>query len=299
MLANQLSRFGTPIFVMVSGYLLINSTLASKPLLFYRQRLNRLFIPLIFWNIFYYLLDKLSGNHPIGVIDFLHYFYQGGAYYHLYFLPLILGLYFITPLLNKAIKIIPLKFIVPPLLILSQIYLYGYTWLGWPQFNKIFSWFIPYIGYYLAGVWVATLSLRRIWPLVIIITIFSLLIASFFDSELIMRFGLGNRGTFPSQRLSLLIAIPSLVIFYSILKIPQSLISRFYLPTLAKLANLTFGVYLIHPAVISIFQLPRPAFAFLASHPLIWLFFVFSATIVLSFYLSSVFKRLPILSRLV
>lgn len=132
-------RWGTPVFIMVSGYLLLGKD-KYTPAEFYRRRLKRLLIPFLFWNLFYYFIYTGLNGVARTPIDFLNRFISGGTFYHLYFLYLILGLYFITPFLNKYVLPSPkLGKITISLVTLSFIYVSLYTWLGFPQLNNIFT----------------------------------------------------------------------------------------------------------------------------------------------------------------
>ncbi|MCL4384600.1 acyltransferase family protein [Patescibacteria group bacterium] len=298
MVLNQIPRFGTPLFVMISGYLLLNSRRLINVKDFYRRRLNRLLLPFLAWNIIYYLLDKLTGARVLDLSEFFERFYNGGTYYHLYFLDLILGLYLITPLLQKVITKPIFTLLVPVLLFLSNAYLIATTWFWWPQLNQLPTWFILYIGYYLAGIWAS----RRQWGtsrwLLLLIPL-CLFLATVGDYHFISRFGLTDQGAFLSHRLSLLTAIPSLIIFFFLIRAPSSFLSILKIFPLDKLANLTMGVYLIHPAIIDIFLLVHPFASLLSTHPYYWFVLTILSTIILSFTLVRLFKTLPLLSRLV
>ena len=298
MILNELFRFGTPLFVMISGYLLLQSDSLNHLKTFYRRRLNRLLLPFIVWNIFYYLLDKLSGARALDLGEFFSRFYDGGTYYHLYFLQLILGLYLVTPILKKTITQPYFTVLVPLLLILSNLYLMATTWFGWPQLNQLPTWFILYIGYYLAGVWLSQRSWTGKWWLLFLIPL-CLALAIYGDHRFILIFGLNDQGTFLSHRLSLLTALPALIIFYFLLRLPAAILSFIKTLPLLSLANLSMGVYLIHPVLIDIFLLIKPLYALINIHPYYWFFLTIISTITLSFILVRLFKSFPILSHLV
>jgi len=51
---NSYSRWPTLVFIMVSGYLLLNSSKVGNVKEFYKRRLDKILIPLVFWFTFYY-----------------------------------------------------------------------------------------------------------------------------------------------------------------------------------------------------------------------------------------------------
>lgn len=50
---DSISRWGVPVFVMVSGALLLDTSKQEGILTFYKKRLSKIFIPIIFWTAFY------------------------------------------------------------------------------------------------------------------------------------------------------------------------------------------------------------------------------------------------------
>ncbi|WP_415186318.1 acyltransferase family protein [Shimwellia blattae] len=64
---NSFARWCVPVFIMLSGYLLLHKEEGFY--VFYRKRLSRILIPLIFWS-FFYLLWNFT----------IHYFKWGGGY---------------------------------------------------------------------------------------------------------------------------------------------------------------------------------------------------------------------------
>ena len=47
------ARWCVPVFVMISGYLLLSPEKNYTTLDFYKKRINRIIIPLIFWTVFF------------------------------------------------------------------------------------------------------------------------------------------------------------------------------------------------------------------------------------------------------
>ena len=142
-------QIGVPLFFMLSGAFLLAQPI-EKPSTFYRKRLPRLLIPLAVWLPLYYLYFWIKGAD---VAEYaLHLFWAKG-YFHLWFLPPLLGLYLVTPLLRKLIERVSrsrhLTLIALALLLLEVI---GSLFLFVYQVElPIPILFIPYLGYYLLG----------------------------------------------------------------------------------------------------------------------------------------------------
>ena len=101
-IADAFSRWCVPIFVMVSGALLLSRSSDLQPLEFYRRRMGRLFAPLMFWSLFYLLLSSYEngGFDPNLVANSI---LQGQPYYHLWYLYMVVGLYLVTPLISQFV----------------------------------------------------------------------------------------------------------------------------------------------------------------------------------------------------
>lgn len=58
-LYDSLVRWCVPVFVMISGALLLSPEKAEPLGLFYKKRASRILFPLVFWSLFYMLWDFL------------------------------------------------------------------------------------------------------------------------------------------------------------------------------------------------------------------------------------------------
>jgi peptidoglycan/LPS O-acetylase OafA/YrhL len=107
---NHAVRFAVPLFIIISGFLLCWTDRDDTFLPaweFYIKRLHRILWPYIIWTCLYSLLNAyLSGLHnPIFFLITLgKNLLWGTGYYHLYFLPIILQLYLLYPLLRRWLE---------------------------------------------------------------------------------------------------------------------------------------------------------------------------------------------------
>jgi len=95
---------GVPLFVMLTGALLLNPVKADEPLrVFYKKRWDRLGIPFIFWALIYFVWTFDVRGKPFTLFNIG----QGlvsGSYSHLWYLYLLIGLYSVTPILRVLVK---------------------------------------------------------------------------------------------------------------------------------------------------------------------------------------------------
>lgn len=114
---NQISRFAVPLFFLISGLVLeLSYKEGTSYWSFIKKRFSKIFIPYVFWSLFYYLLIY-NQNHD----NLTKVILTGNASYQLYFIPTLCIFYLIFPLLHKFYKFISNKFVLS-LIFLSQIF---------------------------------------------------------------------------------------------------------------------------------------------------------------------------------
>ena len=96
-----IGRWAVPVFVMVSGALLLGERKSFTPKEFYVRRAGRILVPLIFWTIVYLIFRRLRSH--TGGTALLTDTIKGVPYGHLWFLYMLMGLYAVTPLLRSFV----------------------------------------------------------------------------------------------------------------------------------------------------------------------------------------------------
>lgn len=155
---NSLVRFAVPVFVMITGALMLHReyNLGS----FLKKRLVRVLLPFLFWSLVYiaYMYYNEDIDYPenwwLCFKQVLH-FLRDGASYHLWYVYMLIGLYLIMPVIGKFIRnalqteiqyFLAVWFLV---MMMEQSYLVKYK----PGFDlRYFEGFIGYLvlGHYLA-----------------------------------------------------------------------------------------------------------------------------------------------------
>lgn len=102
-LFNSLSMCAVPLFVMLSGMLLLNPQKQESIGSFFSRRFKRVVVPLIIWEVIYVLLRYID-DQSITPIKALRMILNCNAYYHLWFIKVILGLYVATPILRAYVR---------------------------------------------------------------------------------------------------------------------------------------------------------------------------------------------------
>ncbi|HAW7310827.1 TPA: acyltransferase family protein [Escherichia coli] len=91
---NSLSRCAVPIFIIISGILLLKENI--KPFKFYKKKLPKATAVLFAWSAFYYI----AYNNDPTFTGFISKVFNGQAMYHLWYLYFLLGMYAITPVIS-------------------------------------------------------------------------------------------------------------------------------------------------------------------------------------------------------
>ena len=110
-ICNSASRWGVPVFVMISGSLFLPREIPTKTL--YKKYISRMAIAYVVWSAFYALATPIgkvifSEGYQLSATEIFGNFISGAV--HLWFLPMIIGLYMCIPLVkqltqnNKLIK---------------------------------------------------------------------------------------------------------------------------------------------------------------------------------------------------
>ncbi|MFN9530295.1 MAG: acyltransferase [Cyanobacteriota bacterium] len=247
-IADSLSRWCVPIFVMVSGALMIPRLGAStdNSLKFYVTRIKKLLPATICWSIFYIWLvyRQNIGENFVAIIKSIA---TGTPYYHLWFLYMIFGLYIFAPFIAKfalnssdtdlsvfLLSAFTLTFIESSVRILAG-----------KGSSTFLSFFIEYIAYFVAGYFLYYrfhLEIRA-----------SNYLFLFIFSSLAIALGVGF--LYPKMSSiswdllynysNLMVVAMSISVFMLSLKIKPS--SNKLLPYINKTSALTLGIYLIHP----------------------------------------------------
>lgn len=150
---NQITRFGVPIFIFLSGWGLTIAESYEKSanyMAFLKNRLGKLLPEYLVWNMIYYLFANLIEGESITISEFIRGLFLGTNYPHLYFVPLIVVFYIAYPLLTKLgdkLWGVGLTFVITMIsLIANPTIAEGFT-----QNQNPINW----LFYFVFGIWIA------------------------------------------------------------------------------------------------------------------------------------------------
>lgn len=152
---NSASRWAVPVYIMLSGSLLLDPARAEPAQKFYKKRLARLGVPIVFWTAFFmaftvWLQTRANPMHT--GVNIWRELLMGKPYAHLHFIFRIAGLYAFTPMFRVFLQHAPRRVVelaVVLCLALSSANSVFDGFMG--NEESMFIRFVPFIGYYLAG----------------------------------------------------------------------------------------------------------------------------------------------------
>ena len=295
-IGNSLVQWAVPVFVMISGALFLNPkrTITKEEVL--NKYVKRLIIAYISWCVFYGLISITLASFETHTIVFR--ISSLLPCYHLWYLPMLMGVYLLIPVLRKISNDLSLTKYV--LIIWT-----GYITIGFlttafntdiPQISVLFTLnrVVGFIGYFLLGYYITTISIGMRMKFCIysagiiggIIMIAGNIVTSVMMGEGDERF---------INDLSLHVAMMALAVFVFIkenVHFFENSLKRF----VEYMRKDLFGVYLVHVLWLMIFN--RPLFRDIGNHiftlPLIAIV-VFAA----SLFTCKIIRRIPYLKRVV
>lgn len=298
-LLDSICRVGVPIFVMISGALLLREEkeitikTALKKALYFASIL-------IVWSAFYVAytaIDDIFKQQPLNLTELLKSFLFG--HYHLWYLYMLIGLYLITPILKLITKrenskivlyfivlSLVFQFIIPIIEVFST-KIYG-LYLITTLIDKLYLGFLAtYITYYLLGWYLFNVGFnKKDSTLLLILGIASLL------SIILLGFLFSSQiGTiYSNENILVLGSATAFFIVFSKLNVSEKI-----QPFLLTFSKLSFGIYVLHPLILSLIIDVIPMTIF----PFVRIMILWFTSLLGSALLSFAISKIPFVKKIV
>lgn len=299
---DSISRIGVPLFVMISGSLMLDEkrNITIKKLLF--KNIKSIGCLLLFWSVLYCsiydIIFPLINGETLNLLNIIVSIIMG--HYHMWYLYMMIGLYLVTPFLREFIKkrnkyLILLFVLVSILTQFSQPILNSLS-LVWgdiiyitkfiEKFNLEF--FSGYITYYILGWYLMNMPVKKK-------RLFYFLGAS--SLVIIILYVLVTRDySNIYSEMNILVLLYSIAVFIGLNceKDWTKIVDGNLKTIIVIMSKLSFGVYIIHP----LFQTIVSRIFTYTKLPLIYIFCYYVTVIVLSFGSSYIASKIPIVRKL-
>lgn len=282
-------RFGVPIFLMITGALILPKTYPIKQ--FIKQRASKIILPFLFWS-FVYIIYNLSNSHEIsfiGTVKYILYKLKNGAAYHLWYIYMLLGIYLFLPIIGKWIINSTKKEIAYFIVIWVVVMVINLPILLPFKSNINFNYFAGYLGYPVLGYYLA----HQIKPnksnitalLLIGIGTLTTLIGTYFISLSQKAFNPAFYGFLTPN-----VLITAIGIF---LLFKQTTIKNNNLNLLMKaISKHSYGIYLSH--VFVLLWLSRFKITWDFVHPAIGIIAASTLCLIISFAITYILQKIPL-----
>lgn len=306
---DSVSRLGVPLFVMISGALMLDETRTVTVRNILCKNVKNILLLLFFWSFLYAVVFRiilpLQAGNSVRLRTFLENVLFG--YYHLWYLYMIVGLYLATPFLRAFVKKenTSLVLLFLAIALVSQYVPTVCTTLSaltdvWPRFKELtyisrfanqfkLGFFGQYAAYYVMGwyiVHVGIPSIRKKYALFcagILSLVFTILLVQ----------ATGEYSNAYSNQ-NLLIFLYSSGVFLLLTSIRWQINGPIRTGILL-LSKLSFGIYVVHPLWLNRFQSVFPY-----SHaPVAYILVSYLVVLSISLVCTLILSKLPIIKGIV
>jgi surface polysaccharide O-acyltransferase-like enzyme len=247
----SLVRWCVPVFVMVSGALLLDPNKTESLREFYTKRAARVLIPLLFWTLFFSVWQVKGAILRGEAIPWLYLgrkIVEGGSFYHMWFLYMIIGLYLFTPFFRKIVNHTSDGELTFLLIVLFGMSMLSFVFVETCTNNAhlITNRFLLYLPYFFAGHVIRTTQFKPNRIPIIVVFLTSVVLTSLGCYWFTKTSGL-EQGMYFHGNLSITVIPMSLSIMFLLKELSSPIVN---LKTSKYIASLSLGIYLVHPAII-------------------------------------------------
>lgn len=301
-LFDSISRIGVPLFLMISGALFLDERkeVTLKNILL--KNVKSLAIITIIWAIIYSsvynIVFPLLNGESINVKSFISGIANG--HYHMWYLYMIIGLYIITPFLKKFVckenKEMVLFFIIISFClhfftpIINAMCELGLNLSIINTFINKFhlDFFGGYITYFLVGWYIVHIGIKQKW-----LTYVMYFLGAAALAFIVLFVQYTGDYTNAYENICAPVFVYSISVFLALNNININFKEK-TAKKLTTLSKLTFGVYIIHVLVLSVYSILFPYSRYSA----LYIVVCFAIVVCSSFLISYVISKIPVLKKI-
>lgn len=262
---NSLFRWSVPAFFMISGMMFLNPEKEIRIQEFIKKYVVRIILCIVVWGYLYGILDTIVYNGELNIRSFVIAFLNmlsGKAGYHLWFLYTLLIIYLFVPILKRMVEDIGRSILKYILLV------WGILGIGLNTINGILN-SLPqdifkevacalpelmvYIGYFVLGYYLNIYSISKKKEKILNIAFVLAIVAMPIGNYILSMISDSYQNPF-SETMSIFTMIICVKIFLFLKNREDKNNKSKKKELIFYLGQSTFGVYLIHVAILTVFK---------------------------------------------
>lgn len=303
-------RFGVPVLVMISGVFFLDPLKKITIKQIYAKYILRITVAYIFWSAFYAVFTFFLEGQPfspaaIGTImnSFL------ASHYHLWFLPMLIGLYMIIPVLRFITKNEGSRKILKYFLILFFVYeIIRWTVLQFdilPNYESLKSiltrvpieWATGFVGYFILGYYIYHFPIsKKRQNVSYVLGIIGLLTAILGSSVYSVQKGEPTVFFLENNFISTFLVSAGVFVLFKY-KISKITFTERKIKMITNVSSYTFGIYLVHvfylKSLNTFFNIQTLQFVSIPVHPLYSVPLLSILIFILSLFTAYLIKKIP------
>lgn len=293
----SLSAWMVPVFMMISGASFLDPGRNITIDRLYKRNIFRMLCAFFFWAVFYAFYNTFSGQDLTD--SFAEMVFQG--HFHLWFLPMIIGMYILTPLLRTVTSNRRATYMITAVTAVTGVIVPFLQDMGWFLDNTLitgthhFGFFSSYVCFFFVGYLLHNIEItpgvRKVIYAVGILSTFIVFVGTYL---LTVRDGAHNEDMQADN--NLFTALQGIAIFvFAKYRLSRTEFKAEHQKLILDISKLTFGVYMIHVVLLALLDkfgfspLTYPAVYMI---PMLILF-----VLPMSFFLSFLVGKIPLLGR--
>lgn len=298
-----IGRLGVPLFLAISGYLLLDRDFSTseKVIRFYKTNLLPLLLTVEIWVVLYYAMQVLFNSQTFNLRHLIDnmLFMRANEYSHFWYMPMIFGLYVAIPFVARAVKGIDAKALLVPFAVVFAVVFAVNTLNAYYNMFEIETLSpridVTFLGgnygaYLLLGLFCKRGYFKKIPS--VALTFGFLLSCAFCCFTLFFTVKKGYDYHLWYNFIGIFVASFCLFELLSRIDIKgNSKASRAFAHSAVILSQLSFGIYFIHKPVLNVFRELLEKYN-ITSRPLFSVA-VFAVTLVVSFAVAFVISKIP------
>ena len=294
MVLRSITSWGSPCYAMISGYYLLDNSRGLNFSKLYSKYIKHLFCVYVFWTSVYILQLHFMMQHSWKDISNVFDWHKQNCYYQLWYLPMNIRLYVLTPLLRQIVTDITLCHYFLLLWFFRHILLPNITFFFPYRIILYIRKFIPlvpeYSGYYILGYYLGQQASHNC-RIIYICGMCLLGTGYIFSLSILSRRILHIDNSFLLTHFSLGTFVQVCSIFFGNVIVQKSDKHDTAAKIYRRISKITFGVYLTHVFIMNI--LIRYNYFFYQHQVLQKLLYRAVIVYLLAFLLSTVLYQIP------